>query len=87
MKLKYLSDLALYDVEQPFEMFGHPTPESPVITNCEFSIKEDVLVTDVRNSSQDLGLDTSGFLFMKHASSFAIGLGLVNAAEIEPGNF
>ena len=23
---------------------------------------------------------------MKHASSFAIGLGLVNAAEIEPGN-
>ena len=67
-KLRFLSDLPLYDAEQPYEMFCHPTPSSAKVTNCEFTVKDDVCVADVRTSTQDFSLDTVGFQFVKHVS-------------------
>ena len=68
-KLKYLSDIPLLEFEQPYELFGHPTLDSGKITNCEYSIVDDVQIQDIRKGKLHCGLDTTGFTFLKHTSS------------------
>lgn len=85
-KLKYLSDIPLLEVEQPYELFGYPTLDSGKITNCEYSVVDDVQIQDVRDGILQYGLDTTGFTFLKHTSSCFVSADDFESAGNDPNN-
>lgn len=85
-RLKYLSDLPLLEVEQPYELFGYPTTDSTKITNCEYSVVDNVPFQDVRKVVVQHVLDMTGFTFLKHASGYFVSPDDFESAGNDPDN-
>ena len=61
-KLKYISDLPLYQEEKPFTLYGFPDDIVPQ-SNCHFETRDDVRVNNARGREADFTLDNCGFEF------------------------
>lgn len=70
--LKFLSDLEIFDKEQPYELFGYPTFDAGKITNCEYEVVNNIYLGDVRKKTGEFTLDTAGFQYIRHPSAAAL---------------
>ena len=66
VSMSAIEDLALYDVEKPFELW-YPAEPHLARTNCKF-VDHEVSVKDARADLEVLNLDTAGFEFIYHKS-------------------
>jgi hypothetical protein len=60
--LKFLADLPLYDEEKPYTLYGFPDDVQPK-SNCEFAVRDNIPVKDVRGHEAEFKLDECGFEF------------------------
>lgn len=67
--LQFLADLPLYQLEQPYELYGFPDKESQKRTNCKFESKS-VEVIDIREleTNEKPKLLHQGFQLLRHVS-------------------
>lgn len=71
ISLDYLSDLARYETEKPYEVFMQRIPEGLPKTNCEYTRHEGISISDARGSEKAFSIEDSGFCFLQ-ADSFPI---------------
>lgn len=71
VKLQHLQDLPEYKSEQPYELYGYPTPNSPPHSNFVHELCEVDLV-DARGKESQYNIDTQGFTWVKHQSKYEL---------------
>lgn len=73
--LQYLQDLPLYETEKPYWCLLPPhegfDPNAQRVDNLEFESRPDILIRDVRESTEALSLDTCGFEVLSHHSNLS----------------
>ena len=62
--MKFLKELPIYDVEQPYKLHGFPELSPEQQTNCVFDEYE-VTAEDVRDLPDKCNIEREGFEFMK----------------------
>ena len=69
--LRYISSLARYEAEPPYELWMEDVdiPASLPRTNVQWLAHDEVPLRDARSHSLDMGLDTTGFCWLRHKST------------------
>ncbi|RFU26345.1 hypothetical protein B7463_g9993, partial [Scytalidium lignicola] len=66
--MNFLQELHRYQEEQPYEIFGYPNPDSPIISNCEFKAVDGIPLHNAREEMEKFTLDSTGFMFLNSPS-------------------
>ena len=68
IRLNHLSDLPMYETEQPYELVLPNLPPHVKQTNLQLTSHE-VTLQDIRKQEAEFGLETTGFLAIQHVSN------------------
>jgi hypothetical protein len=84
--MKFLKELPIYEVVQPYKLHGFPELSLEQQTNCVYEEIKDVVAEDLRDSKYKCRFENEGFEFMKAPTGCALSAEVFERDNLDVNN-